>query len=400
MPVNTLSFNQVATVLNAIHQQATGVGSLAATNTADFVQQGIATLATGFDTVSNAMSQVLSRTIFSIRQYSAKFRGIEMSEANWGNHVRKISIADSDILDHDGYKWPVAYDAGQTPPDGNGQSVDPFAIHKPDFVQTNFYGKNVYEYAYTIARLEMEQAFKGPDELSRWIGMIVQNRSDHLEQAREELARMTVVNLIGAVINEAATDRVVHLLTEYNTATGQSLTKQDAYKAGNFPAFMRWVYARVASIASLMTERSEKFQTVINSKHIMRHTPYRDMRVYLTAPDMYRSEMMALADTFHDNYLKFVDHETVNFWQSIDAPNSISVTAGYITSSGAAASAAVASDDVFGIVMDREACGCALTQMWSEPAVNARAGYTTFWDHATMRNFNDMTEKAVVLLLD
>lgn len=400
MAVNTLSFTQIATVMNAIHSQATGVTSIAATNTADFVTQGIATLATGFDTVSNAISQVLSRTIFSQRPYSAKFKSLEVSEANWGNHVRKISIADSPLVDHDGYKWPVAYDSGQSPADGNGQSVDPFTIHKPDFVQTNFYGKSVYEYGYTIARQEMEQAFKGPDEMARWISMIVGNRSDRLEQAREEYARSTLVNLIGAVIAEADTNRVIHLLTEYNTATGLTLTATSVYQPANFAAFMRWVYSRVAAVASLMTERSELFQTVINSKHIMRHTPYEDMRVFLAAPDMYRSEMMALSDTYHDNYLKFAKHETVNYWQSIKAPNSINITAGYIDSSGAATSSAVTETDVFGVICDREAAGTAVTQMWSEPAINARAGYTTFWDHATLRSWNDMTEKAVVLLLD
>ena len=32
--------------------------------------------------------------------------------------------------------------------------------------------------------------------------------------------------------------------------------------------------------------------------------------------------------------------------------------------------------------------------------LNGRGAYTTFWDHATFRAFNDFTEKGVVLLLD
>ena len=94
MPTNILNFNQVATVLNSIHNQATGQIAPVATNTADFVTQANTALLTGFDTLSNAISQVFGRTIFSIRPYSAKFRGPEMSESSYGNAIRKIAIAD------------------------------------------------------------------------------------------------------------------------------------------------------------------------------------------------------------------------------------------------------------------------------------------------------------------
>ena len=67
MPTNIMNFNQIATVLNSIQQQATGQAALTATNTADFVTNAITTLNTGRDPVMNAISQVLTRTIFSVR---------------------------------------------------------------------------------------------------------------------------------------------------------------------------------------------------------------------------------------------------------------------------------------------------------------------------------------------
>lgn len=404
MPVNTLSFAQVSTVLNSIMHQATGQSAIAINNTGDFVSVAQTTLLAGADTVLNAINQTLTRTIFSIRPYRAKFAGLEMTESAWGNMIRKLSIADQDFREDDAYKWPVGYDAGQTPPSGNGQSVDPYVIAKPDILQTNFYGSSVYENAYTVTDYQLRQAFSGPEELGSFLSLIVSNRSDKLEQARENMARGTLANLIGAVIAENNSDRIVHLLTEYNTATGLALTAQTVYQPANFPAFMRWVYARIAALSALMTERSEMFQTVVSSKHIMRHTPYEDQRVYLYAPARYNSEMMALADTYHDNYLTMAVNETVNFWQSIKTPEHIKVTASYTDTAGALASGSVdtqtADTPIFGIIHDREAAGYAVTQMSSEPARNGRGKYTTYWDHATLRCFNDNTEKAVVLLLD
>lgn len=401
MPTNILNFNQVATILNSIHNQATGQIAPVATNTAEFVTQANTALLTGFDTLSNAISQVFGRSIFSIRPYAAKFRGLEMSESAYGNAVRKIAIVDRPVMDDDAYLWPVGYDAAHTAnPSGNGESVDPFKIYKPDFLQTNFYGSSVYEYGYTLHEYQWEQAMRNEDEMGRLFNMIIQNRSDTLEQYRENTARMVVTNFIGGIIAENKAERVVHLLTEYNALTGLSLTAQTVYQPANYKAFVGWMFSRIAEIASLMTERSEMFQTVVNSKHVMRHTPYREQRVYLYAPAKYQAEMMAIADTYHDNYLKWTDNETVNFWQSIQDRDAINLVAGYTGTNGSPTSAEVEEDHVIGFISDREAMGYAITQARSYPAFNGRGAYTTFWDHATFRAFNDFTEKGVVLLLD
>lgn len=409
MPVNTLTFEQCSAVLNDIMEQASGQQSLAAVNTSDFVSQAQTALLTGFDTICDAINQVLTRTIFSIRPYSAKFKGLEISEAAWGNHIRKLSIADKDFVDDDRYKWPVGYDATQTPPDGNGQSVDPFIINKPDILQTNFYGSSVYENSYTLTRDQLQQAFSGPEEFGRFVTLVTQNRADKLENARENMARMVLSNFIGGLIaTEGAQIRgtntaAIPLLTIYNTQTGLSLTAQTVYQPANFKAFVQWVYAYVAKLALMFTERSEAYQTIVNSKHIRRHTPYADQRIYLSAGSRFAFEMQALADVYHDDYLTMADVEPVSFWQNITDPDNIDVTANYTTASGTIATQAVdtATSDtpILGVIMDREAAGYAVTQMWSEPAINARGGYTTYWDHATLRCFNDFTEKGVVLLL-
>lgn len=411
MPVNALTFNQVATVLNSIMEQATGETGIVATNTAEFVQQAQTALLTGFDTITNSINQVLSRTIFSVRPYNAKFQGLEVSESAWGNHVRKLSIADADFVDDDRYKWPVGYDSTQSNPSGNGQSVDPFIISKPDLIQTNFYGQSVYENSYTLFRDQLEQAFRGPDEMSEFLTLIMTNRSNKLEQARESMARMTLTNLIGSCI--AAEDNsargtgmgYIKLLTAYNAATGLSLTAQTVFQPANYKAFVQWSYGYLANVAYMFTERtSDLYQTTINGKHIPRHTPYDDQRIYLNAYHRFAIEMMALADTYHDSYLGKARGEAVGFWQSSKDPQNINLTANYTTALGAVATDTVDTSAsgygaVLGIIMDRNAAGYAVTQMWSEPQINARGGYTTYWDHATLRNWNDNTEKAVAILL-
>lgn len=401
---NTLSFNQIATVLQAIQEQATGQSAMAATDTSSFVASATTTLATGYDPVFNAINQVLSRTWFSVRPYSRKFKGLEYSETEWGNATRKLAIADKAIKEDDRYLWPQAYDNGELPANGDGEpGADMYQINKPDLLQTNFYGSNVWSDAYTIFRDQLDCAFRSPEELGSFISMVQQNISDKLENVRENVARATLVNFIGGVLNENDSDRVVHLLTEYNTLTGLNLTATTVYQPSNYKAFMQWVFSRIAQISDMMTERTELYQTVVNGKHIIRHTPMADQRVYLYAPARHQSTMMALADTYHDNFLSQAVTETVNFWQSPDAADSINVKPSRIGANGSVVvpSTALEQDGVYGVIMDRNAAGVATTQSWSSPTpFNARGGFTNYWLHETQRVFNDHTEKGVVLLLD
>lgn len=395
-----MTFNQISTVLNAIHAQATGTSVPAAVDTASFVTQAQAVLKTGYDPVLNAVSQVLSRTIFSIRPYSAKFRDLMVSAERYGNHVRKLSIGDKPWVDDDRSALV------------DGQSVDQQLVRKPNILQTNYYGENVFEDYYTIYKDQLDVAFTGPDEFQRFVSLTVSNANDKVEQSREELARALLANYAGAKyvttsnLLEGA-EGMIHLLTEYNELTGLSLTAKTVYQPANFKPFMQWVYSRIATLSALLTERSARFHMnpTVNGvdKTIMRHSPYDMQRLYLYAPARFQSEAQVLADTFHDNYLRYADNETVNFWQNITDPDRVIVKPNWMSADGTVGSTSQEIDlsPVFGILMDVETCGFTPVNQWQSPApFNSRGGYTTVWMHETQRHWTDMTENGIVLLLD
>lgn len=222
MGVNSLAspgfgFNDAAILLNSIVSQATGRTSITPTNLQDFISVGQTALSVGPDPLMQAISQVLSRTIFSVRPYSEKFSGLRADALRWGNHVRKLSIADSDWESDQRY-----YEAASDFLD-NGDAVDMYKIKIPNVLQTNFYGQNVVQRSITIFRDQLNVAFSNPEDFMRFVSMIMQNVSDQLAQARESTARMALANFIGAK-NILGTGHVYHLVDEYNAATGQSLT--------------------------------------------------------------------------------------------------------------------------------------------------------------------------------
>lgn len=403
MAVNSLNFEQVATVLTSIVKQATNQAVLTPTDTASFTSVAQIALRADRDAVMNAISNVLARTIFSIRPYSAKLTGLEIDTFRWGNMMRKLSIVDSDWADDPAYAWPATYDATHTGNEtGDGQMIDMWTIKKPNVLQTNFYGASVYFDEMTIFEDQIETAFSGPEQLGSFLSLLMTNLSNRLEMSNEGLRRGLVCNAIGALKAENNTERNIHLLTEYNTLTGNTYTVADIYTPAVFDAFCKWLYARVAEISDLFSANSTMFQTVITGKPILRHTPAEMQRVYMYSPFLRQMDARVLADTFHDTFIRFADVEALPYWQSIKTRDQVKVTPVYTGTDGTVTTgSATTVSNVIGLIFDRDAMGMTVLdrRVLSTP-VNTKGLYRNLHVHCKQRVVWDSTEKACLLTLD
>lgn len=386
---NISNFNSVIT-LNEIISQATGKSVITAANDASFIVVATTALGVAPDALLGAISQVLSRTIFSIRPYNRKFAGLFVDNMKWGNHVRKINIGDKD------WETNVSYDLT------DGQSVDADIVSKPDILQTNFYGQCVYSKHYTIFRDQLNIALQNEEEFERFYTMLVQNTMDMIEQCHENTARATICNLIGGKV-KGDTTNVIHLVTEYNDVTGLTLDSDTVKKPENFVPFYKWAFSRIKTISGLMTERSLQYHINVTGHNIMRHTPIQNQRLYLYTPEMNNVESSVFSSVFNEQYLKMMDYEGVNFWQSIKTPMGINVKSRYMNSSGETVNdtTGTTTSNILGVLMDEEAAG--ITTYGARTATtpyNARGEYMNVWWHFNDRYWNDFTENAVVFLLD
>ena len=388
MSVNTMSFEDASAILNNIRQQVTGESSLAPVNTADFVAVGTTLLQSGYDPVLNAITQMVTKTIFSIRPYSRKFGGIKVDSEMWGSIVRKLAVADK------------AWEPNEEFDLVDGQSIDHYKVSKPDVLELKFYGAEDFSKHYTIFKDQLNNAFSGPAEFGRFMSMVVQNVSDMIEQNFESVARMVIANYVGG--KKVANNGVIHLLTEYNSETGQSLTSTTVFAPANFGDFMKWVYARIDTLTSLMTERSNKFQIQVTGKEITRHTPYEYQKVYLYAKLMNDMKARVLSSTFNYGFIEYADVEEVNYWQSIDTPMAIDVTPNYLDVDGSIKTGAEQNiTNLVGVIFDREALGYTVMNEWSATTpLNASGGYWNTFYHFLMKWWVDYSEKGIILLLD
>lgn len=382
------NFNAAA-VLNEIVAQATGKNTIASVPTGDFVS--VASTANGIatDALLGAITQVLSRTIFSIRPYSRKFKGLYMDSQRFGNHTRKLNIADSD------WNKDMRYDLT------DGEAVDDQIVRKPNVLQTNFYGQNVFERQVTIFKDQLNIALSSEEEFQRFITMVMTNTSDQIEQAHESTARTTLANFIGGKV-KGDTANVFKLVTLYNGVAGTQLTTETVRQPSNFVPFMKWAVGFIKTISDRMTERSQKFHINVTGKEISRHTPYNKQKLYLYSELLNDIDASVMTSIFNDEYLKFADHERVSYWQSIDSPDGINVKPAYLQPGGTVKveTEELAQAGIFGTLFDEEAVGITTFGEWSAPSpFNARGGYSNIFWHFNDRYFNDFTENGVVFLL-
>lgn len=388
-------FNDAAVLLTSIVSQATGKTAITPTNLQEFISVGTTALSVGVDPLMQAISQVLGRTVYSVRPYSEKFSGLRADALRWGNHVRKLSIADSD-WESDQRFYESAGDFLD-----NGDSVDMYKIRTPNVLQTNFYGQNVVQKSVTIFRDQLNVAFSNPEDFMRFVSMIMTNVSDQLAQAREATARMALANFVGGKYILGA-GHVYHLIDEYNRATSQSLTPITVYNPANYATFIRWVYGFVKTISDRMTERSVIYQQNVTGKAISRHTPKARQKFYVSAPDLNRMDAEVLSVTFNEDRLNLGEVESVGYWQSINDPTTVSVSPSYMATDGTiTAGSAQVVENIFGLLFDEEAVMIQSVNEWSAPTpFNPAGGYTnTFW-HQSNRYLNDFSEKGVLFLLD
>lgn len=429
------TINQIAQVANQINTQAYG-SDAQQIDVSNFVSVAQTQLLQNYDILTSAISQVLSKTIFSTRAYDGAFRGLQKDAIKWGNHVRKINYMSMDLLDNDEYKNDVTDGSGgkRGQQDLNGSivnSVDPWKIRPQGVLQTNFYDGATYSTWGTFWKDQLDQAFSSVDEFGAYIAGLMNERRNELVSTRENLSRTALLNLIAGVLWSGTLEnietslgegkrQVIHLLTEYNEETGQQLTNKTVYTGENYKNFMQWVYAKIATTMKLLEFRSNMYHfSIVNPRNLpndttgvvnlKRHTPRNLLHLYMLSDFVNKSETMALSNTFHDEYLKNIgDYETVPFWQSSSMTKTIDLECNVLNKSSDGENATtqiskkvVTSDSVVGVMFDDDAIGITQMNQWqASTPMNPRGGYSNYFWHETSRYWNDFTENVIVLCLD
>lgn len=397
MSVNTMSFEQAATVLNSLVQQATGNTALTVTSLADYISVGQQLLRTGYDPLNVGISQLVAKTIFAYRPFSGALSSLDRDSNEWGAITRKVNAINQ----------PVETEGTYTLTDGQ-HTPDMFDVRKPKLWQSNFYGYDVWSDHVSVTRQQLKNAVQNPAEMGRLLDLILGTKSNEMEMSRVAFRRATIANMIGALYALNNTAQVRHLLTEYNTATGLTtpLTIQTVKQPDNYGPFFRWAYSQIAKASDMIRNPNGIYHLNPTAGTILRHTPKEDQRLYIYSGALHDVDAQVLATTFNpdrvDKQLPAVT-ESVDFFQAAGTPDAVNVIPAYIDATGQMPASPTAQnvENIFALLCDRDAIGVNFYQQSVEVSPYEAAGqYYNYWYHDAHRYYCDVTENAVLFLLD
>ena len=368
--------NQIYELVNTIAEQTLGQSNIKATDTSTLVALGTQILnSTGnAENFMNTLVQRIGRTIISYRKYTNSLKGIVYNDIEWGAVVQKIKVQMPKMVADDAYDLQ------------DGVSIDMYKVQKPKAKQKFFVNRTPYSTYISIQEFQLKEAFTNASAMGSFISAIFGEVQNSLELSIENLGRLTIANFIALT----GTAQRVNLVTEYNAATGETIT---ADKALYDNSFLRFAIGRMNRMKKKMTAMS----TLYNKEGETRHTPLADQRFAILDDFQTACETQVQYAAFNAEYVKLESNIMVPYWQSVDEPTSINLE----VSDGAGGSSAVVMENIVGFLFDREALGTYRKEeaVLTTP-MNARGRYTnTFW-HEKQMWFNYLSENGIVFTLN
>lgn len=393
---NTLTPRDVYTLMNNIVSQATGQTSISVVDTSTFVSVGETLLRTAAENTLNAISTVLADTIFSVRPYRGKLESLRVSQRRWGAQVRKIvNLYSASEASED---WNTDLNATQL---ADGNSIDMYKIASPKAMQLNFYGTAVLQKHITMYRDQLALAFSSEQEFIRFIDSVMTEFNNEIELLNENKSRLTLINFMLGIHDMGLTE--IDLVANYNTDHNTTYTRAQLLNdyVGDF---MKYVAAQIKIYSELLTDMSANNHAQVTGYNpILRHTPKERQKMIMYNPIFIQAESEVYSGLFNPQYLEIGDFEGVNFWQSQDAPTTITGTPNILdvaTGQSATGTANIGIDYVLGILFDEEAVGVMPQFDYSSTTpFNSAGGYYNNFMHWRFNSYNDFTENAVLFVL-
>ena len=372
-----MTTEQIYNLVNEVNAEAFGTNALSAVDTSSLIALGNSVLSSSSNTEAflNTLVQRIGRTILRFRDYRNKLGDMVVNDFEFGAILQKIYVHMPKAEEDQSYDLI------------DGQSVDHYAVAKPDVDQKLFVTRTPYQFKITIQDEHLIEAFLSPEAMGSFIGVVFGQVRNAIECSLENLSRVTLAT---AIAECAGTTRCIDLVSAYNTLYTPSPTL-DEETAQQDPAFMRWAIATINSYIDYFQDMS----TLYNDGSVETFTPKEDLRVKIISSFKRKLETVVEYAAFHDQFVRpDADITTINYWQASQDPMSVTITR---PSDGDT----VSRGNVIALIHDRDAMGVYKKdeRVATTPMNAAGLYYNTFYHQKELR-FIDKSENFVCFTLN
>lgn len=374
---------QIATIVNETTAQVTGTEPIADVDLNKIVDAGAEVIDT--DKVDHYVQSLIDRigkVVFVNRPYTGGTPSVMMNSWEYGAVLEKIQYEGLPAAE-DNDTWDLE----------DQRSYDPNIFYKPT-VSAKFYSeRRTFDIPMSFAQRQVKSAFASAGQLQAFFSMIETAISNGMTVKMDSLVEATINNFIATTYNDGtANARVVKLLTEYAAFTGQ--TAPQAEYAFATPEFVRFVAFRMKRKASQM----QKLSTVFNVGGKYRHTPKDRLHMILHADFTAAADAYLQSDTYHNEFVKLPNADTVPFWQGSGTGFDWADTSKMIVTPRGKQDPVTISN-VVGVMFDRDALGVSNLDRRVTTNWNPKGEFTNNWYKFDAGYFNDFNENGVVFVL-
>lgn len=340
--------------------------------------------ANAFDRFVRSLINHIGKVVFVNRPYSGSAPSVMMDDWRYGSILEKISSRLPTATENE--SWNLT----------DGASYDPNVFHRPD-VSVKFFNKmTTFQIERSVQEKSLYQSFSSATQLNGFLSMLLNEVEKGMTVAFDNLIMRTINNMIAETfydMNNAGTytgagnARCINLLSRYNTQYGVQLTAAQAILN---PDFIRYAAYQMA----LTVDRLTRMSTLFNMGGMERFTPKDLQHIVMLSEFRAAADVFLQSNTFHDEYTKLINAETVPFWQGSGTGFAFSDTGKINVKTSE--NHAIEATGVLGTIFDRDALGVngynsRVDTHWNEPAE-----FTNYWYKRDARYFNDFNENMVV----
>lgn len=387
-----MKIEQVYNVVNGLTREYLGEDAVVNEDLSNIVDIGSETInLDNLDRYVRSLIDQIGKIIFVNRPYSGAVPSLYMDGWEYGAILEKVTY-DSLPEAEENESWELV----------DGQSYDPNIFTKPQ-VSAKFFSKKVtFDIPMSFAERQVKTAFQNATQLNSFFSMIYTAIDNSMTVKVDSLAMRALNYMIGLTIYGSSGNRAINLLSLYNSGVDQAdqLTAAEAIKT---PAFIRYA----SYIMGLYADRLTRLSKLFNDGAKDRFTPRDRMHIILLAEFSRAAEAYLQSDTYHDEFVRLPQADTVPYWQGSGLDYSFSSTSKVdvqikidevdeSTGDTVRRKVTVSQSGILGVMFDRYAVGVANLDRRVTANYNGRAEFFNNWYKFDAGYFNDPNENFIV----
>lgn len=379
-----MEVKQVYTLSNTAASEVLGITNVVMEDLSNLVDVGTQIFnANAVDRYVRSLVNQIGKIVFVNRPYKGSVPSVLMDGWEFGSVLEKIQG-----------ELPNA-SANETWDLVDGESYDPNIFYQPKVSAKFFNSLVTFEVECSFTERQIKQSFQNATQLNAFLSMLYANVEKAMTIRIDSFIMRTINNMTAVTIDQEEPAKAVNLLSMYKAFNeGSTLTVDTAMTN---PDFIRFA---VYTMANYM-DRMEKISTLFNLGGKARFTPKDLLHVVMLSDFRNAADVYLQSSTFHDNYTRLPNAETVPYWQGSGSQysfrdiSSIKVTAkleGGDTTQ-------VEQDGIICVMFDRDALGVMNPNRRVTTNYNPKGEFWTNFYKWDSGYFNDFNENFVVFYI-